>query len=804
MKIKISSLLLSLFFLASVYGQTSFKSLMRTGQSLFNHQKYKQAVSYFLSADSISKNDLTPALWIGKTYVEMKGEELKAIPYFERALKMRNIPIEVHQQLGTLYHQTFEFDKAIKQFTLYLNKSTESDGFVKYCERMIEISTNAKKVAGNSVKKSIKLLPQTINKGYSEYAPFISADMQTIVFTRLTIQENNEDDNSITKEFMISHTVDGELWEEPKPIEIPAEFDLNRSELAGISQDGFTIFLSIGERQMTNLFSAQIIESRLTNIQQLPDKINSRFGEYGITYSHDGLSCIFSSNRPGGYGGLDLYRSTLLSDGTWSEAVNLGNSINTPFNEDIPFLHPDGKRLIFASEGHRSIGGYDLFTSHLNENGFWISPTSIDFANTVYDDRYFTIDAKGEKAFFAQALNYFPGRYKLFSTDMQDNIPLTMVKGLIRTGTPAKPLKAKIKVYDNETKERIKYAYSPDMYTGKYLMIFPPGRNYDIYIEAEGFMPQLVNVYIPEQKYFYELYQEIFLESIQYKNQRIGENIKVRNTFYDINKTPIGDSLLVSINEEDQKNYDHLLQLIGDIIYQTDSIGLENLDRMVVDKTQPQLDKDYTKLFDLIGMAIESTDSLGLATLDQNTLYDEVVVSPTYYPQGDSTKSIVTHIYLNDTLQTLAPIKTDEQRIVVPKLAEEHDSTHYFRTAKPSSRKYIHAETIYFGINDITLNSKYYPIINQVAGQLKSGRNIGVELHGYTDPSGAEAYNLQLSNRRAQSVMKYILGIGVEKYRIIIAPHGADYSPVELTDSNDVFRVKRRVEIKVFELINHE
>lgn len=791
---------------AFVDAQTSFKSLMQTGQSLYSNQKYHQALACFRSADSITKNDLNPSYWIGKTYLEIKGQELNAIPYFERAQKMRNAPIEVHRHLGTLYHQTFAFDKAIKQFSTYLNKAPYDDGFVKYCERMIETSANAKKIAGNRTPKSIKLLPQTINKAYSEYSPLISTDMQTMIFTRVSYPYDVNDINSMRKSFMISQSDGGNIWTEPIELELPDNMDINQVDLAGLSFDGFTLYLSVGEKTSCNLYSSQIKDTKIVNVERLPDAINSRFGEYGISFSHDGQSCIFSSSRPGGVGGIDLYSSELGSDGTWSNPVNLGPTINTPHNEDMPFWHPDGKRLIFASEGHQSIGGYDLYTSYLNEDGFWTTPVGIDFANTVYEDKYFRIDAKGQKAFFAQAINFYPSRYKIFSTDLQENIPLTMVKGSIKAGTPPKPHKAKIKVYDNETKERIKYAYSPDEFTGKYLMIFPPGRNYDIYIEADGFLPQLISVFIPEQKYFYELYQEVILESIEIQNQRVGENLKVRNTFYDIYKTYLGDSLIVDVSDDDQKNYDHLLQLIGDIICQTDSIGLENLDKMVSTKHQNQYssDKDYSALFDLIGEAIEKTDSLSLALLDHNTLYDEVVVSPTYYRGGDPSKSLTEQIYRSDTLLTVSPVKTDEQRIKVPKITDEGDSGLKFRNSKESDRRIVFRETIYFDLNDIAIASKFYPVIKSVADLMNNNSKLGVELHGYTDPQGAESYNLHLSERRAKSVLKHISGLGVDKSRAIVTPHGIDYSPIELKDIKDVFGLKRRVEINVFELTSYE
>ncbi|MDD2563618.1 MAG: OmpA family protein [Salinivirgaceae bacterium] len=780
--------------------QNSVKKLLREGEISYSNQDYNEALASFLLADSLSKNDLRPAYWIGVTYLSIKGKELHAIPYLERSLRMRNLPYDVHKNLGTLYHQTFLFDKAIQQFSAYLGKALPNDGFIAYCERMIEISANAKKVAGRKAQKSINALPQRINKGYSEYAPFISADMQTLVFTRFDFPEHSLETDQLIKSFFISRSTDGQNWSNPIKLILPSKHDITKAELAGISLDGFTLYLSMGEPNRANLYSAKINENKLENIVPLPSNINSLFGESRITFSADGSSCIFSSNRPGGIGESDLYRSDLNPDGSWTLPVNLGTTINTPFNEDAPFWHPDGKRFIFASEGHSSIGGYDLFETQLNEDKFWQTPVGINYANTVYDDKYFMIDAKGEKAFFAQSLNYFPGRFKIFTTDLQENIPLTMVKGSIKIGNPPKPLATKIKVYDNETKKRVKYTYSPNEYTGKYLMIFPPGRNYDIVIEAEGFLPHLINVYIPEQSYFYELFQEITLESIEIKNKRVGENIRVRNTFYDIYKTPLSDTLVSDLNKDDQKNYDHLLQIIGDIIYQTDSIGLESLEQLTTQSEKKNVDPDYSSLFSLIGEAIESTDSLSLSVLDQNTLYDEVVVSPTYYQQNDPKKSLVASIYGQDTVITAPPIKSDEQRIIVPKIAEQHDSTKIFQNSKISDRYYVYHEKIYFDVNDIAIEAEYYPILNAIAHVMHNNPKFGIEIHGYTDPQGTEAYNHLLSERRAKAALKHIVGQGIARYHAIVIPHGVDNAPIELSNKEDLFGMKRRVELKIFEI----
>jgi len=129
--------------------------------------------------------------------------------------------------------------------------------------------------------------------------------------------------------------------------------------------------------------------------------INSEFWEGSCSISSDGRYLYFASERLGGLGGKDLYVSEKVN-GDWGPAVNLGPEINTPYNEDAPFIHPDGITLFFSSEGHKSIGGYDIMYSIRKDNS-WIEPLSMGIPlNTTEDDRYYVINAKGDVGYFHQ------------------------------------------------------------------------------------------------------------------------------------------------------------------------------------------------------------------------------------------------------------------------------------------------------------------------------------------------------------------------------------------------------------------
>ena len=152
-----------------------------------------------------------------------------------------------------------------------------------------------------------------------------------------------------------------------------------------------------------------------------------RITSYNVCYtkllrSLDGNEIYFSSDRKGGYGGLDIYRVRKLPDGQWSKAQNLGPSINTVYDEEGAYLHPDGVTLFFASKGHKTMGGYDIFVSNLSEDDKWLTPVNIGYPiNTPDDNVYYMPSVDGRRAYYASFNNNSIGRYDLFRIDLSES-----------------------------------------------------------------------------------------------------------------------------------------------------------------------------------------------------------------------------------------------------------------------------------------------------------------------------------------------------------------------------------------------
>jgi outer membrane protein OmpA-like peptidoglycan-associated protein len=535
--------------------------------------------------------------------------------------------------------------------------------------------------------------------------------------------------------------------------------------------------------------------------------INSPFWEGKVSITPDGNCLYFSSNRPGGFGGKDIYKVVKDENGNWSNLQNLGSSVNTEFDEDAPFIHPDNKTLYYSSNGHNTMGGFDVFNSILIDSiNNWSEPTNLGFPiNTTSDDIGFVISADGNSAYLSSAQNNSSGKYDIYKVVLHKTIPLTLIKGIIKGGEPPIPINARIKIIDHETKERLKYIYNPSPKTGKYLLIFPPNKNYDMLIEADGFYPQLVNIFVPNQTYFYELFQEIHLKKIKVNDSDsiIGQEITITNTFYDIYKTKVGDSLLVESESNRIHKFDDLLKVVEDIINSTDSLGLKKLDSLSakINDSENQIknknNKDYNKLLNLIENSIESTDSISLLLLDANTAYNDVTNCTYFFGLNKSDSTLNRVIIDNDTLYTIPNVNTIKTK-VKNTVKDEHETHIDFKLTPNNLKKYIYTNYVYFetGISDITEN--YNKIINGIIELLIFNQNLGIEIHGYADPEGSIETNFELSKSRAFNVMEYIVSRQIDPNRIIMSAHG------EVGKENVIDNAKmqhlRRVEIIVFEV----
>lgn len=207
-----------------------------------------------------------------------------------------------------------------------------------------------------------------------------------------------------------------------------------------------------------------------------------------IHFRGAGGTVYFSSYGKDGKTGLDIYRADMLPDGNFSQPVALGPNINTPYDEDYPYMHPDDKSFFFSSKGHKGMGGYDVYRSSFNIiSGAFGSPENLDFAiNTPDDDIFYIVDSRHALANFASARSSRQGELHVYKVEVS-NVPLniTLIKGAFANKVVPANKTAKITLTDAATNAEIEAHYT-DPKSGDYLLSFPKAGRYKLLIEVQG------------------------------------------------------------------------------------------------------------------------------------------------------------------------------------------------------------------------------------------------------------------------------------------------------------------------------
>jgi outer membrane protein OmpA-like peptidoglycan-associated protein/tetratricopeptide (TPR) repeat protein len=762
-------LLTSLFLLliaSNLLAQGSKKALSEA-ERFYGIKSYEQALPLFLEAIQAGEKDPIVYYKTGVSYQKMSdaNDRLKAIPYFEYAVeKGSGLPSSIYYELADLHLKDENIQKAITHFTKY-KELTKAD---KVAQARVNDALDMCHTATGlmSVPRDIKVhnFGSIINTKFTEYNPVVSADESVMAFTALRPNTGKtRSGDKFIEEIYISYNQAG-TWSEPKVIPIASEYNVGT---AGISPDGQKMLIFMGAvTDPGSLFMINKSGETWSKPSLITPTINSpKFLESTASITPDGKTIYFASDRTGGQGGMDIWRTQMQANGTWSAPLNLGPEVNTKANEDAPFIHPDQKTLFFTSDGHKTMGGRDVFVTRFI-NSKWTSPENMGYpVNTTSNDNYFTLIADGTRAYFSSDRKGGAGSQDIYYLDMPkdaSNIPLTMIKGKILNAETGKPMPTKIYLIDNATNKKLDFVYDPDPATGNYLVILPPNKNYDMVIESEGFLPYTLNINVPNQDYFYELYQMINLKTIKQFDVVVGQEVQVKNAFYDTDQDVKADlrktheAKLVQTGNVDV--YDMMLDLIG---------------------AQDKEGVDY-----LIGL-IEHKDPIEGVEFDETKNSKiEVATRTYYYDESDESKFEQKDVG-GKTVFSLPTMRvTDEAK----KQKDQPKKSNYDKSVLTKNVK------IYFDAGKSDLKAQYNAELDNILSILEKYPDLGIEISGFASAEGSEELNRELSNKRAISVLDYINHKGVVRRRIIAKGYGVSKDQAANKEEG------RRVEVKVVDL----
>ncbi|MCF8297913.1 MAG: OmpA family protein [Saprospiraceae bacterium] len=576
---------------------------------------YPFALEHYLSVYRFNPNNALLNYKIGKCFM-YSTEKTRAIPYFLEAQNLNpNIQPDLNYLLAQAYHLNYEFDEAIERFKTYKQSlgpiDLQEKGLI--IEKKIKECETGKDLVANPVRVFIDNIGPVINSTYADYSPIINADESVIMFTsrrdNTTGFGKDPSDGNYFEDIYISHKLDNGSWAAPENPGKPLNSD-NHDAIVGLSADGNRLFLYKGDKG-GDIYECYLKGDKWSKPNKLDKTINSSYHESSASFSYDLRTIYFVSNREGGYGEHDIYVSNLNSKGNWEEAVNLGAEINTPYNEEGIFMHPDGKTFYFSSKGHNTMGGFDIFKT-VFEDGKWSEPKNIGYPiNTTGDDVFFTVSANGKRGYYSSAkkgglgnhdiyIVNFLGPEKPIINSCNDNLiaivtepiseiviepvveietsQLTLLKGTITDEFSGEPLFAQIELTDNET-GKILANFESNSKTGKYLVSLPSGKNYGIAVKAEGCLFHSENINVEAAT---TSYQEI-IKDIKLKRIEIGSKVVLKNIFFDTGKSTLRKESTSEL-ERLQKLMEDVPTLKIEISGHTDNVGSETMNQGLSEK----------------------------------------------------------------------------------------------------------------------------------------------------------------------------------------------------------------------------
>lgn len=450
---------------------------------------FKEALSAYLKVVELSPK-FSRAIYyeIGQLYYKL-GQKMRAVTYFQQFQRLQLLE-DLSFTVNGLHEQELEAD--------YLVKLPNN---IRACVVAQDTNVLLKDV-------SIYNLGSNINDKHDQYFPCLTNDQSLLFYTRMSATGRDED------LFYSIHEVNG--WRRGENVGNTFNTKLDEG-MSTLVRDGRRMFFTACKREdvigVCDIWEAQIEGHEIKEVKPILGHPNSEKWESQAAISCDGRTLYFSSIREGGLGGADIWYSKKMLNGNWSPPMNMGPSINTPQDEESPFISNDGRTLFFTSTGHLSLGDQDIFMSFLNEKGVWELPTNLGpEINSPFTERCFFLSADGRTGYFASNRPEGFGGMDIYQVQFKEPLysePMTFVEGFVKDSVSEKPVQTIVKITDRESIQTDQ--------DGRFFICLPSVSLLHTEASVNGYLPYSRNFNIPvwDNKRFYSL--ELRLQPVYVK-----------------------------------------------------------------------------------------------------------------------------------------------------------------------------------------------------------------------------------------------------------------------------------------------
>ncbi|MFN0049237.1 MAG: hypothetical protein ACKVOU_08955 [Cytophagales bacterium] len=453
--------------------------LYNVASEKFKQNDFYDAIPDFEKLVAENPQNEEIAFKYGVCLSEVGRDQQKAIPFLKNTYNTGNELSAYY--LGKIYFNYMQFDSANHYLNVFLTKATPENLKKTDASQMLDRMFDAMLLMNEAQNVKISNL-ENINSVYPDYSPVIKVDNSILYFTskREDTKGQKKDENGQYYEDIYVSKAENSAFKASENVGSPLNSKEHDATVA-LSADGSEMILYRTDPYSGN---GDLLLSRKEGATwSMPFKlgfnINSPYLESSASISSDGNTLYFTSNRPGGFGGLDIYKSKKGKNGVWGNAENLGQDINTKLDEESPFINSEGRILYFSSKGHApNMGGFDIFRSELNENGKWKKPENMKYPiNTLKDDLYFTASVDAKAGYLSSNRIDSKGDLDIYMIELDEKEPnITIFTGVVKEYQTDNYIKAEIEAIDRKTNKTVLKQHS-NAETGEFLVILPNNKD---------------------------------------------------------------------------------------------------------------------------------------------------------------------------------------------------------------------------------------------------------------------------------------------------------------------------------------